>query len=148
MNIYHTGPSRRAVLAASALAPVLMTVTQALAQGTAPKRGGTLNALLTPEPPVLVLGVNSQGPTLVCASKIYQGLLRYLSTLEPLLELAKSWELSDPACSLLLRERAGMREAASAGIGLDRTALVWDGTVLAASLTPALSRRERGRKRR
>ena len=95
MNTYRTGPSRRAVLAASALAPVLMTVTQALAQGTAPKRGGTLNALLTPEPPVLVLGVNSQGPTLVCASKIYQGLLKYSPKLEPLPELAKSWELSD-----------------------------------------------------
>ncbi len=147
MNPCHTGPSRRAVLAASALAPVLTTVTQALAQGTAPKRGGTLNALLTPEPPVLVLGVNSQGPTLVCASKIYQGLLKYSPTLEPLPELAKNWELSEPACSLLLRERAGVRGAASAGTGLDRTALVWDGTVLAASHTPALSPRRRGKRR-
>ena len=69
--------SRRTLLAATALGPALMTLAQAQAQGVAPKRGGTLNTVLTPEPPVLILGVNSQGPTLVCASKIYQGLVKY-----------------------------------------------------------------------
>ena len=87
--------SRRTLLAASALAPALMTLAEAQAQGVAPKRGGTLNTVLTPEPPVLILGVNSQGPTLICASKIYQGLVKFSPTLEVLPELAKSWELSD-----------------------------------------------------
>ena len=89
---------RRNILAAAALAglaPNLMTVASARAQGIAPKRGGTLTSLLTPEPPVLVLLVNTQGPTLVVASKIYQGLLRYSAKLEPLPELAKSWEISE-----------------------------------------------------
>ena len=75
-----TGLSRRGLIAATAiggLAPTLMTRGQALAQGIAPKRGGTLNALLTPEPPILVLGVNSQGPTLIAGSKIYQGLIKF-----------------------------------------------------------------------
>ncbi len=81
--------------AAAGLAPGLMTADQARAQGIAPKRGGTLNALLTPEPPVLIMGVNNQGPTLIAASKIFQGLIKYSANLEPLPELARSWELSD-----------------------------------------------------
>ena len=83
--------SRRHLLAASTLAgfaPVLvttglMTADQARAQGIAPKKGGTLNSLLTPEPPVLIMGVNNQGPTLVVISKIYQSLLEFSPTLEP-----------------------------------------------------------------
>ena len=108
MNTPSAGPSRRALLAATAAMPVLMTAGQALAQGVTPKRGGTLTALLTPEPPVLVLGVNSQGPTLVCASKIYQGLLKYSPTLEPLPELAKSWELSDDKRTYTFRLQDGV----------------------------------------
>ena len=90
------GLTRRALVAAAAaggLAPRLLTV--ANAQGVAPKRGGTLNMLLTPEPPILVLGVNSQAPTLIAGSKIYQGLIKFSPTLEPLPELAKSWEISE-----------------------------------------------------
>lgn len=58
------------------------------------QRGGTLTATLTPEPPTLVIGVGSQAPTLFAGSKIYQGLLRYSPTLEPMSELARSWEVS------------------------------------------------------
>ena len=54
-----------------------MTLAQARAQGVTPKRGGTLTSLLTPEPAVLILGVNSQAPTLICASKIYQSLFEF-----------------------------------------------------------------------
>ncbi len=86
------GLTRRGLLAGTA---GLMTVAQARAQGVAPKRGGTLTSIVTPEPPVLVLGVNSQGPTLIVASKIYQGLLKYAPDLTPLPELAKSWTLSE-----------------------------------------------------
>jgi peptide/nickel transport system substrate-binding protein len=86
---------RRSLLGAAIAAPALMTLDQARAQGVAPRRGGTLNTMLTPEPPVLVLGVNNQGPTLVAASKIYQGLLKFSPKLEPLPELAKSWSLSE-----------------------------------------------------
>jgi peptide/nickel transport system substrate-binding protein len=74
---------------------VLMTLDEARAQGVAPRRGGTLTSILTPEPPVLVLGVNNQGPTLVAASKIYQGLIKLSPKLDPLPELAASWQISD-----------------------------------------------------
>lgn len=76
------------------LAPGLMTVSEALAQGVAPKRGGTLTSLLTPEPPVLIPLVNTQGPTIYATTKMYQGLVQYSSSLEPVPELAKSWEIS------------------------------------------------------
>ena len=72
-----------------------MTLAQARAQGITPKKGGTLNTILTPEPPILVLGVNWQGPTQIAASKIYQGLLTYTEDLKPQPNLAKSWTISD-----------------------------------------------------
>jgi hypothetical protein len=42
-----------------------------------PVAGGTLNLLVQPEPPTLMLGLNQQGPTQFAASKIYQSLLTY-----------------------------------------------------------------------
>ena len=82
------GLTRRGLLGGAGLAGMgLMTLEEARAQGIAPKRGGVLNTLLTPEPPVLIMGVNNQGPTLLAASKVFQGLLKYSPTLEPMPEL-------------------------------------------------------------
>jgi peptide/nickel transport system substrate-binding protein len=86
--------SRRGLLAASATAPVLMRAGDAMAQGVAPRRGGTLTTILQPEPPVLQIGVNNQGPTLIAAPKMFNGLLRFSPTLEPLPELARAWTIS------------------------------------------------------
>lgn len=87
--------TRRDLLSAAALAPVLLHAGSAAAQGATPKRGGTLQTMLTPEPPILIPGVNNQAPTLIAAGKIFQGLLAFSPKLEPLPSLAKSWELSD-----------------------------------------------------
>lgn len=89
------GLSRRALLGSALAAPALMTLDEARAQGVAPKKGGTLTALLTPEPPILILGVNGQGPTLIAASKIYQGLISYTADMKPIPVLAKNWTISD-----------------------------------------------------
>jgi peptide/nickel transport system substrate-binding protein len=83
--------SRRALLAASAAAGLVPGFSLAAAG----KKGGTLNTILSPEPPVLVLAVNNQGPTIIAASKIFQGLLCFSPKLDPLPCLAKSWELSE-----------------------------------------------------
>jgi peptide/nickel transport system substrate-binding protein len=85
---------------AAGLGPEMLTSRLAYAQtpakpAVAPKKGGTLNTILTPEPPVLVLGVNNQGPTQLAASKLFQGLCQYSFTLQPIPQLAKSWSLSD-----------------------------------------------------
>ncbi len=87
--------TRRDLLSAAAFAPVLLHAGSAAAQGATPKRGGTLQTMLTPEPPILIPGVNNQAPTLIAAGKIFQGLLAFSPKLEPLPSLAKSWELSD-----------------------------------------------------
>ncbi len=83
--------NRRGLLAAT---PLLMTVAEAQAQGITPRRGGTLTTMLTPEPPVLQIGVNNQGPTIVIGSKMFEGLLTFSPTLEPIPVLAKSWTIS------------------------------------------------------
>lgn len=92
--------TRQALLAgglAAAVGPEMMTSRLAYAQAPkpTPKKGGTLTTILTPEPPVLVLGVNNQGPTQLAASKLFQGLCQYSFTLQPLPQLAKSWTISD-----------------------------------------------------
>ncbi|MFF7709634.1 ABC transporter substrate-binding protein [Pseudomonas sp. NPDC007930] len=55
---------------------------------------GTLNAIVQPEPPILVLGLNGQAPVQYVASKIYEGLLTYGADLKPQPGLAKAWSIS------------------------------------------------------
>jgi peptide/nickel transport system substrate-binding protein len=94
-----SGTTRRSLLkggiAAAATAPFLMRLSDARAQGIEPKRGGTLTSLLTPEPAILMIGVNAQAPTLNVASKIFQPLFTYTPTLDFEPVLAKSWTVSD-----------------------------------------------------
>lgn len=66
----------------------------AVAQET-PVKGGTLNMIAQPEPPMLMVGLNTQGPTLYVGGQIYQSLLTYGTDLKPLPSLAKSWEVSE-----------------------------------------------------
>ncbi|WP_343315165.1 ABC transporter substrate-binding protein [Brucella sp. BE17] len=56
---------------------------------------GGLISLVEPEPPTLILPLNTQQPTIVVASKIYEGLLDYDFDLNPRPQLAKSWEISE-----------------------------------------------------
>ncbi len=49
----------------------------------AQERGGTLSAIIQPEPPILMVGINQQGPTQTVAGKIYQSLLTYDFQLKP-----------------------------------------------------------------
>jgi peptide/nickel transport system substrate-binding protein len=93
----HTMTTRRTLLRAGTLAgigglaaPALILPREAQTQ----TRGGTLNTIINPEPPVLVLGVNFQGPTLIVGSKIYQGLLAFDFNLNPQPMLAKSFTKS------------------------------------------------------
>ncbi|WP_089229828.1 ABC transporter substrate-binding protein [Tistlia consotensis] len=60
-----------------------------------PKRGGTLNVVIQPEPPGLMLGITQNGPTQMVAGNIYESLLKYDFNLKPVPSLAKSWEISD-----------------------------------------------------
>lgn len=72
----------------------------------AQRRGGTLNVIVQPEPPTLMLGVNQQGPVELVGSKIYQSLLTYGFDLKPRPGLARAWEASDDG----LRYRFSLQE--------------------------------------
>lgn len=61
---------------------------------SAQQRGGTLNMIVNPEPPTLMLGLNQLSGVQMVGGKIYQGLLTYDSTLAPQPGLAKSWTVS------------------------------------------------------
>lgn len=90
----------RRLAASSAVAAALLGSLAATTHLTTPamaeevQKGGTLNIIVQPEPPILVLGLNQQGPTQTVAGKIYEGLLRYDHDLKPMPGLAESWEIS------------------------------------------------------
>jgi peptide/nickel transport system substrate-binding protein len=65
-----------------------------LAAQEAPRNGGTLNLIVQPEPPTLMLGLNKLGPVSFVGAKIYEGLITLGPKLEPLPALARSWEIS------------------------------------------------------
>ncbi|MEP1768796.1 MAG: ABC transporter substrate-binding protein [Sulfitobacter sp.] len=78
-----------------------LTTAAAIAMATtlgaqeAPKSGGTLNAVIQPEPPGLMLGLIQNGPTQMVAGQIYESLLRYDNDLNPMPSLAKEWTKSE-----------------------------------------------------
>ncbi|AXS41650.1 ABC transporter substrate-binding protein [Breoghania sp. L-A4] len=74
------------------LAAGLLAATLAHAE---PVSGGRANVVIQPEPPSLMLGLVQNGPTQMVAGQIYEGLLRYSTKMEPMPQLAKSWEISD-----------------------------------------------------
>jgi peptide/nickel transport system substrate-binding protein len=53
-----------------------------------------LQVVVTPEPPMLMQGLNQNGPTNMIAGNIYESLLRYDEKLNPMPSLAASWEVS------------------------------------------------------
>ena len=72
-----------------------LALTAQIANAAEPTEGGTLRLIAQPEPPMLMLGLNQQGPTQFVAGKIYEGLLRYGTDMSVLPGLAKSWTVSE-----------------------------------------------------
>lgn len=60
-----------------------------------PVTGGTANLIVQPEPPGLMIGIVTNGPSLAVGGNIFESLLRYDEDLEPLPSLAQSWEISE-----------------------------------------------------
>lgn len=92
---------------AAALAAALALPGAALAQ--APKKGGTVHVVVQPEPPMLMQGLNQNGPTNMVAGNIYESLLRYDEKLNPMPSLAKSWEVSPDAKAYTFRLQEGVK---------------------------------------
>lgn len=80
------------LLAASAMG--LVEIPLGITRAHGQTRGGTLNTILQPEPPMLNIAVNQQTPTQTVSSKMFLGLLTYGFDLKPMPSLAKSWTVS------------------------------------------------------
>ena len=103
----HAKLSRRWILAASCAATALRGTVAFAAE--APVRGGTLTTIVQPEPPLLVLGLNQQGPTQTVAGKIYESLLTYGFDLQPRPSLAKTWQVSEDGLTYTFQLQTGVK---------------------------------------
>jgi peptide/nickel transport system substrate-binding protein len=94
-----------AVLALALAAPVASPLA---AQDGTPKAGGTLNVVIQPEPPGLMLGILQNGPVQMVSGDIYESLLRYNFDLSPEPQLAESWEISEDGKTYTFKLREGV----------------------------------------
>lgn len=72
-------------------------------------RGGTLVAVIQPEPTALASAVNNNYANASVSANVYDGLLRYDEEMLPQPALAESWEVSDGGRSILFRLRKGVK---------------------------------------
>lgn len=78
--------------------------------GTAePKRGGTVNFLVKPEPPHLQGALSTADAVWQTTSKFHNGLLNYDLDLKPVPELAESWEVGDDGLTITFHLRKGVK---------------------------------------
>ncbi|MGQ7843449.1 ABC transporter substrate-binding protein [Granulosicoccus sp. 3-233] len=89
--------------AALALAAVAVS-SQAISQNA----GGTMVMIAQPEPPSLAPYLSTSGPIGLVAPKIYNGLLDYDLDLNPVPELAASWEVSDDGLTVTFKLQEGV----------------------------------------
>jgi peptide/nickel transport system substrate-binding protein len=91
----------RKAIGAPLAAALALSLSVVLCGGTllaqTPKKGGAVHVVVQPEPPMLMQGLNQNGPTNMVAGNIYESLLRYDEKLNPQPSLAKSWEISADA---------------------------------------------------
>ncbi|MFJ1041004.1 ABC transporter substrate-binding protein [Bordetella bronchiseptica] len=80
-----------------------------LTNAHAQTRGGTLNLIVQPEPPILIPALNQQGPTQFITGKIYESLLTYSFDLKPQPGLAKSWEAAPDGLSYTFHLQEGVK---------------------------------------
>lgn len=85
-----------------------LALTAQIAGAETPQTGGTLRLIAQPEPPMLMLGLNQQGPTQYVAGKIYEGLLRYGPDMSPMPGLAREWDVSDDGLTYTFHLQEGV----------------------------------------
>ena len=98
-----TTAMRRAAIAAACS----IAATSGMAQET-PVKGGRLDLVVQPEPTSLMIGITTNGPSLLVGGSIYEGLLRYDENLEPMPSLAKSWEISEDGLTYTFHLQEGV----------------------------------------
>ena len=105
--------SRRLLLAGMGMAG--MGIGQATAQAPGPqpsaepRRGGTLTAIVQPEPPTLVSALNAGAPTGVVSTNIFDGLFSYDWDMGLKPALATRWEVAADGLALTFHLRPNVR---------------------------------------
>ncbi|MCW2487347.1 ABC transporter substrate-binding protein [Candidatus Symbiopectobacterium sp. NZEC127] len=77
--------------------------------GVTPQRGGTLNFLAEPEPPVLTSLVSTSGAVMKVNAKVIEGLLDYDFNMNPVPQLATSWSVSPDGKEYTFHLRQGVK---------------------------------------
>ena len=94
---------------ASLLLAFMLAAVSGAALAQEPQQGGTLNMVVQPEPPTVMLGINKLGPTSFVGSKIYEGLITLAPDMAPLPGLAESWEISPDGLTYTFHLREGVK---------------------------------------
>lgn len=97
-------PKPWSLISGTVLAIGLTLSTQAISQSA----GGTMVMIAQPEPPSLAPYLSTSGPIGLVAPKIYNGLLDYDLELNPVGELAESYEISDDGLTVTFKLREGV----------------------------------------
>lgn len=92
------------LLAAAALVPATLACA---ADG--PKHGGTLTAIVQPEPVTLTPAFNTATPTQIVAGNIFDGLVYYDPALKPQPSLATDWKVAEDGLTISFNLRKGVK---------------------------------------
>lgn len=88
-------------------------ISLSLALGSAvaatPKTGGTLQAIVQPEPVTLTGAVNTAQPTSLIATNVHDGLVSYDNDLKPKPQLAERWEVAKDGLSITFHLRKDVK---------------------------------------
>jgi peptide/nickel transport system substrate-binding protein len=74
-----------------------------------PQRGGTLNLVIQPEPPILVSLTHTAGPTTRVSPKVTEGLVTFDLDFKPRPQLATNWQISDDGLRYTFALRPGVK---------------------------------------
>lgn len=97
---------RKCTVALAMVAAVLLAAPVRAAE--VPQPGGTLTAIIQPEPVILTAALNTAAPTGTVSGNIFDGLVDYDTSLKPIPALAESWETSADGLSFTLHLRKGV----------------------------------------
>lgn len=103
-----TAPAARTARGAAAAALLALAGAGIALPAHAQQAGGTMVLIAQPEPPSLAPYLSTSGPIGLVAPKIYNGLLDYDLDLNPVGELAKSFEVSDDGLTVTFELEEGV----------------------------------------
>ncbi|MFK7857765.1 MAG: ABC transporter substrate-binding protein [Granulosicoccus sp.] len=104
--LFHT---RRVVLKSVLTGTCLVASFLASGQAFSQSAGGTMVMIAQPEPPSLAPYLSTSGPIGLVAPKVYNGLLDYDLDLNPVPELASSYEVSDDGLTVTFNLQEGVK---------------------------------------